>query len=67
MATANLDDYRGIGLYKKLGYIPYNIKDEYNAENWSLSRTLESVSYTHLDVYKRQFQTHIFQENGSAF
>ena len=34
VATANLDDYRGIGLYKKLGYIPYNIKDEYNAENW---------------------------------
>ncbi len=26
VATANLDDYRGIGLYKKLGYIPYNIK-----------------------------------------
>ena len=23
--TANLDDYRGIGLYKKLGYIPYNL------------------------------------------
>ena len=39
VATANLDDYRGIGLYKKLGYIPYNIK---------------AVSYTHLDVYKRQ-------------
>lgn len=41
VATANLDNYRGIGLYKKLGYIPYNIKDEYNAENWSLSKTLE--------------------------
>ena len=41
VATANLDTYRGIGLYKKLGYIPYNIKDEYNAENWSLSKTLE--------------------------
>ena len=22
VATANLDNYRGIGLYKKLGYIP---------------------------------------------
>ena len=33
VTTANLDNYRGIGLYKKLGYIPYNIKDEYNAEN----------------------------------
>lgn len=41
VTTANLDGYRGIGLYKKLGYIPYNIKDEYNAENWSLSKTLE--------------------------
>lgn len=41
VATANLDNYRGIGLYKKLGYIPYDQKDEYNAENWSLSKTLE--------------------------
>ncbi len=41
VTTANRDDYRGIGLYKKLGYIPYNIKDAYNSENWSLSRTLE--------------------------
>lgn len=41
VATANLDDYRGIGLYKKLGYIPYNVADGYNAENWSLSKTLE--------------------------
>lgn len=41
VATANTDEYRGIGLYKKLGYVPYNVKDEYNTENWSLSRTLE--------------------------
>lgn len=41
VATANLDHYRGIGLYKQLGYIPYNVKDEYNNENWSLSKTLE--------------------------
>ncbi|MBR8705385.1 GH92 family glycosyl hydrolase [Bacteroides pyogenes] len=41
VATANIDEYRGIGLYKKLGYVPYNVKDEYNTENWSLSRTLE--------------------------
>lgn len=41
VATANLDNYRGIGLYKKLGYIPYNVTDHYNAENWSLSKTLE--------------------------
>ena len=32
VATANLDNYRDIGLYKKLSY---------NAENWSLSKTLE--------------------------
>ena len=41
VATANLDSYRGIGLYKELGYIPYNVTDHYNAENWSLSKTLE--------------------------
>lgn len=39
--TANLDSYRGIGLYKQLGYIPYNVTDEHNAEKWSLSKTLE--------------------------
>lgn len=41
VATANRDNYRGIGSYKKLGYIPYNETDGYNAENWSLSKTLE--------------------------
>ncbi|MDM1294224.1 glycoside hydrolase family 92 protein [Sphingobacterium sp. N143] len=41
VATANIDRYRGIGLYKKLGYVPYDVEDEYNADNWSLSRTLE--------------------------
>ena len=41
IATANIDDYRGIGLYKKLGYVPYNVVDPYNADNWALSRTLE--------------------------
>lgn len=39
--TANIDEYRGIGLYKKLGYIPFDVTDEFNQENWSLSRTLE--------------------------
>lgn len=41
IATANIDEYRGIGSYKEKGYIPYNVTDKYNAENWSLSRTLE--------------------------
>ncbi len=41
VATANIDEYRGIGLYKSLGYIPYDVIDKYNADNWSLSRTLE--------------------------
>lgn len=39
--TANLDDYRGIGLYKKLGYVPYDIKEPTLGDDWSLSRTLE--------------------------
>ena len=41
VATANIDSYRGIGLYKKYGYVPYNVTDQYNSENWSLSKTLE--------------------------
>ena len=41
IATSNVDEYRGIGSYKKNGYIPYNVTDKYNSENWSLSRTLE--------------------------
>ena len=41
VATANDDEYRGIGLYKSLGYVPYNVVDPYDSENWSLSRTLE--------------------------
>ena len=39
--TANIDDYREIGLYKKMGYIPYDVVDKYNSDNWSLSKTLE--------------------------
>ena len=41
MATANIDEYRGIGVYKEKGYIPYDLHDQYNNENWSLSKTLE--------------------------
>lgn len=41
VATANTDAYRGIGWYKALGYVPYNVDDNYNTENWSLSKTLE--------------------------
>ncbi len=39
--TANLDNYRGIGLYKSLGYVPYDIADPTLGDDWSLSRTLE--------------------------
>lgn len=35
IATANIDDYRGIGWYKKYGYVPYNLESE------SVSKTLE--------------------------
>ena len=41
VATANCDEYRGIWLYKQLGYVPYDVTDKYNADNWSMSRTLE--------------------------
>ena len=36
--TANLDEYRGIGVYKEKGYVPYDLTPY---ENWSLSKTLE--------------------------
>ena len=35
VATANRDDYRSIGFYKKNGYVPSD------QENWSVSKTLE--------------------------
>ena len=41
VATANSDEYRGIGLYKEKGFVPYDIVDPYNADNWAMSRTLE--------------------------
>ena len=41
VATANCDEYRGIGFYKKNGYVPYDVIDPYNADNWAMSRTLE--------------------------
>ena len=40
IATANRDDYRGIGEYKKLGYVPA-YSDPKKWESWSLSKTLE--------------------------
>ena len=36
--TANIDEYRAIGVYKEKGYVPYDLKPY---ENWSLSKTLE--------------------------
>ena len=41
VATANCDEHRGIGFYKKNGYVPYDVTDPYNADNWAMSRTLE--------------------------
>lgn len=40
VATANREEYRGIGLYKSLGYVPA-FSDPKKWENWSLSKTLE--------------------------
>lgn len=39
--TASLDSYRGIGLYRKLGYVPFDVKEPSLGDDWSLSRTLE--------------------------
>lgn len=64
VATANWDNYRGIGLYKKLGYIPYNIKDEYNADNWSLSKTLEYAfdDYCIAEMARKMGKTELAEE-----
>ena len=40
VASANRDDYRGIGEYKRLGYVPA-YSDPKKWESWSLSKTLE--------------------------
>ncbi len=39
--TANTDSYRGIGAYRRLGYVPADSIDGYNDDGWSLSKTLE--------------------------
>lgn len=39
--TATLDSYRQIGEYRRLGYVPCDVTDEHNSEDWSLSKTLE--------------------------
>lgn len=41
LKTANLDSYRGIGLYRQLGYVPYDVPEPTLSDDWSLSRTLE--------------------------
>ncbi len=41
VATADNDSYRGIGLYKELGFVPYDVEDPYNSDNWAMSRSLE--------------------------
>lgn len=41
VSTADADSIGEIGLYRKYGYIPYNIGDGPGSENWSLSKTLE--------------------------
>ena len=41
IATANCNEYRGIAFYKEYGFVPYDIVDPYNADNWAMSRTLE--------------------------
>lgn len=41
ITTANIDDYRQIGSYKQLGYVPYDELPADKDGNWSLSKTLE--------------------------
>ena len=64
VTTANIDEYRGIGSYKQKGYIPYNVADKYNAENWSLSRTLEYAfdDYCIAEMAKKMGKTALADE-----
>ena len=39
--TANDDDYRGIGQYRRSGYVPADMSDPHNEAGWSMSKTLE--------------------------
>lgn len=43
VATARRDDYREIGLYRRFGYVPYDLATSPNNDgsDWSLSKTLE--------------------------
>ncbi|MBQ5751883.1 MAG: GH92 family glycosyl hydrolase [Bacteroidaceae bacterium] len=58
VATANDDNYRGIGFYKREGYIPYDIADPYNADDWSMSRTLEYAYDDHCIALLAQAMGH---------
>ncbi|MDE6347939.1 MAG: glycoside hydrolase family 92 protein, partial [Bacteroides sp.] len=51
VATARMDDYRGIGLYRKYGYVPCDPVNGAEAENWSLSKTLE-YAYDDYCIYR---------------
>lgn len=56
VATANLEDYRGIGLYRKSGYVPYDVKEPTLNDDWSLSRTLE---YAYDDACIARLAAHV--------
>ena len=67
IATANRDDYRGIGDYKKLGYVPA-YGDPKKWENWSLSKTLEYAydDYCIATMAKKMGKTRIIAETGAG-
>ncbi|MCC8154416.1 MAG: GH92 family glycosyl hydrolase, partial [Tannerellaceae bacterium] len=70
VTTANLDDYRAIGLYKKLGYVPYNTEEEsvsktleYAYDDYCIARMAEKMGKTDIaeEFYKRsQFFRNVY-------
>ncbi|MEG1573912.1 MAG: GH92 family glycosyl hydrolase [Bacteroidales bacterium] len=62
VTTANIDNYRGIGLYKKYGYIPYNIEKEslsktieYSYDDWCITEMAKKMlKYDTADVFLRR-------------
>lgn len=54
--TAESDSYRGIGQYRRLGYVPYDVPEPTLNDDWALSRTLE---YAYDDACIARLASHL--------
>ena len=51
------DGHTALGI-KNISELRDYFKDNYNVSEWVANATDKAVSYTHLDVYKRQLLSH---------